>query len=973
MSNWKKRLLASAVSIPMLAALAPVANAEPTQQQDAQLVASWDFTGAYKSENGTLKDSTGTYSMVLKNNAYVERFGDRNNNEALQLKGDSQQYAEIDSSVFAQIGNEATIEFAAKSRHADNGNYFSFTVGKDASKYLMFYLSTASAKLAIADNGWRNEPGFKQSVQDNDNRWHNYRILIKNDTLALQRDNELVGYKANTGINLSDLEGTTAYIGRSFYSGDASWNGAIDDLKIYKGANINLPTVVNISGDSVVNNSLSLIEGSSTRLVANVTPADALSTKVIWSSSNSSVASIDADGVVKAAKAGNITITAITQAGNVKAELPVTVKALDAQASVQADLDSALSAIKKSTTENLPLVTSGSHYGSNIVWTSSDAKRISATDTAYQAPKNGAADPYKGGGIVTRPNYGAGDAKAVTLTATATKDGKTATGSVDVVVKEKTRTAPDTGYAAVTFLSDAHTTGGKIGEALYESATSMEENNFFSFKQINGGNPVITSTTDSTGLRDPYVLKSHDGDKYYMIATDLKVSAQGWGQNQQYGSLKIEAWESRDMVNWIRTNAEDGTDAGIVVNSANQGMTWAPEAFWDDSLGAYVVFFSSRAYTDDSRSTAMKGAKGGAYNIVRYSITRDFKTFTPSVDWQDTKYSRIDSTVFKIGDYYYRLTKNEESGAAGNYIKTGKSTFLERSKCLTCTTTSADPKADENTAWRLLDENLLPFEGPESIALNEGDINQNEKKDAMVIMADSSGYQPFMTSASALSATNWSARLSATDGWKTQKDVAPGVTGYVFDKGMPVPKRHGAFVNVSAAVLKAMHAYSTQNKATLEAVDSTTALSFDEKNRTLTATVSAADKGSVAGSVEFAAGSWKSVVKLADGKATVTVPNDVDGTVGARYDGYTDGLVKASESSTQVKAVEKEEEPVAPKPEPKPEDKPEEKPVKIETSKTQANEKKPLARTGSAVLGVLVVAFGLALTGLVLYSSKKRL
>jgi hypothetical protein len=475
-----------------------------------------------------------------------------------------------------------------------------------------------------------------------------------------------------------------------------------------------------------------------------------------------------------------------------------------------------------------------------------------------------------------------------------------------VVLKEKTRTAPNTGYAAVTFLSDSNTSGGKIGEALYESATSAEKSDFFSFSEINDGNPVITSTTDTTGLRDPFVLKSHDGDKYYMIATDLKVSQQGWGLNQQYGSLKVEVWESKDMVNWTRTNAEDG-DTGITVNSANQGMTWAPEAFWDDSIGAYVVFFSSRAYADDSRSAAVTStATGNAYNIVRYAITRDFKTFTAAQDWQNTQYSRIDSTVFKIGDYYYRLTKNEESGAAGNYVTTGKTTFLERSKCLTCTTSSSDPDADESTTWRLLDENILPFEGPESIKLNADDVNQNDDGDAMVIMADSSGYKPFMTSQRALSETNWSNRLSQTDGWFEQKAPGANVTGRVNDSGMPTPTRHGAFVNVPQTVLEAMHSTKDGVTGTIQAVDSNTKATYESKTRRISASVTAADDGNVAGSVTFTADDWSQTVTLdTHGVAHIVVPANVSGTVSISYDGYTDGLVNPSQAMVEgIEAVD---------------------------------------------------------------------
>ncbi|WP_390134193.1 Ig-like domain-containing protein [Bifidobacterium apicola] len=911
----KLRTLVSAIlTVPMLlsftggAAYAlerPGARAEETSSLTP--VASYDFS------QGSLSDSVNGYAMTLHGGASIGAFGDRNGNEALNLQnGQSDaaknvQYAELPSQIFESIGNAATIDFAAKSRHADDGNYFSLAVGKDASHYLFFYLSKTSAKLAVADNGWHNEPSFKEELDNNDGIWHDFRIIIKDDSMALLRDSKLVGIKTKTGIKLSDLGGFTTYIGRSFYQGDAYWNGAIDDLKIYKGADMVMPTGLNVAGTGLVDGSLALAENEERQLIATITPENAISKEVGWASSNPAAATVDANGKIKAVKAGNTTVTATSQAGGLVSSVAVTVKPLDPETAAQDDVDALISAVPSQVTGNLPLLAKGPKHDIDVTWTSSDPGRISPTNNGYQAPANGAADPYRGAGIVTRPAYGQGDSKKVSLTATAKADnGRTVSRSVDVVVKEKPRSAPNVGYAAVTFLSDANTTGGKIGEALYESATSTERNDFFSFSPINNGDPVITSKTDTTGLRDPYVLRSHDGDEYYMIATDLKVSRQGWGQNQQYGSLKIEAWKSKDMVNWTRTNADDGSDAGIVVNSPNQGMTWAPEAFWDDALNAYVVFFSSRAYTDGSRSTAINGKKGSPYNIVRYAITRDFKTFTPAKDWQDTGYSRIDSTVFKIGSYYYRMTKNEESGAAGSYVVDGKSTFLERSKCLTCTTSSSDPDADETSTWRLLDQRLLPFEGPESIALNKDDVNQNETGDAMVIMADSGGYQPFMTSKTDLSRTDWSHRLSQTPGWFTQKKPGKGVTGYVTDDGMPTPKRHGAFVAVPRNVLEAMHQYTTASPSHLEPVASTTQAGYDSESRKLTVTVKAEDQGDVAGGISITQSpasrmsqSWTADVKLgADGKAAVTVPDEVSGDIRIDYQGYADKLVKPS--STEV-------------------------------------------------------------------------
>lgn len=928
MKIWKE-VASVLLAVPMLVSGAASASAGQPQQVTPRpldetemstagltLTSSYDFTDATGST--TVPDKTGSYDMTLHNGASVGAFGDRDGNEALNLDNKSDgdgKYASLPSTLFQNLGDKATIDFAAKSRHNDDGNYFTFAVGPNQNKYLFFYLSTKNAKLVISNNKWSNEQGFKDNLDNNNGVWHNFRIVVDGTTLALFRDGSLVDIRENTGIKLSDLGGYNTNIGKSFYDGDKYWNGAMDDLKIYKGANLTFPTSVDVTGDGVSSGALTLTEGQNAVLSATVSPNDAISKDVVWTSSDSSVASVDGTGKVTAVKNGTATITAASKMrDSVRGAVAVTVKALDPAQAAKEDVDAAVAALKTSTTENLPLSVKGSKHDSDITWTSAAPKVITGTKADYQAPSVGAADPYRGGGVVTRPAYGAGDSKPVKLTATATKSGQTATASVDVKVKEKTRVAPNTGYAAVTFLSDADTTNGKIGEALYESATSTTENNFFSFSEINGGNPVITSHTDTTGLRDPYVLRSHDGDKYYMIATDLKVSQQGWGQNQQYGSLKVEVWESTDMVNWTRTNAEDGTDSGIVVNSSNQGMTWAPEAFWDDSLGSYVVFFSSRAYTDDSRTTAKTGNKGGAYNIVRYVTTRDFKTFTPAKDWQDTGYSRIDSSVFKIGDYYYRMTKNEEGGAAGDYITTGKSTFLERSKCLTAKTVSADPNADENTTWRLLDQNFLPFEGPESIKLNKGDVNQNDKGNAMVVMADSGGYQPFMTSESAIVSSNWSNRLSQSAGWTSTKPAGPNVTGRVDNTGMPTPTRHGAFVSVPQQVLEAMHSYTTANPTTVKPVGSKINANYDGKTREAIAKVVADDNGSVAGTVTFAvsaaearsstrAGSWSQTSPLdADGTVSVVIPDDVSGDIAVTYDGYGDGLVKSA--STRITGVQ---------------------------------------------------------------------
>ena len=81
-----------------------------------------------------------------------------------------------------------------------------------------------------------------------------------------------------------------------------------------------------VTSVSLNSTSMELVEGTTQTLVATVSPSNAENQKVIWSSSNSSVASV-ADGVVTAIKAGTATITVKTDDGAKTATCNVTVVA----------------------------------------------------------------------------------------------------------------------------------------------------------------------------------------------------------------------------------------------------------------------------------------------------------------------------------------------------------------------------------------------------------------------------------------------------------------------------------------------------------------------------------------------------------------------------------------------------------------------------------------------------------------------
>lgn len=92
--------------------------------------------------------------------------------------------------------------------------------------------------------------------------------------------------------------------------------------------NINASTTTAVTGVSLNKTSLSLAEGASETLVATVSPSDATTKTIRWSSNNTSVATVDAStGKVTAVKAGTATITVTTTDGLKTAICTVTVTA----------------------------------------------------------------------------------------------------------------------------------------------------------------------------------------------------------------------------------------------------------------------------------------------------------------------------------------------------------------------------------------------------------------------------------------------------------------------------------------------------------------------------------------------------------------------------------------------------------------------------------------------------------------------
>ncbi|MGI9823023.1 immunoglobulin-like domain-containing protein [Agromyces sp. Marseille-Q5079] len=499
-----------------------------------------------------------------------------------------------------------------------------------------------------------------------------------------------------------------SYLGRSTYN-DAGWAGSVDDYAVYAEA-LDAATVQQVYAEQALAGAVADVTVPATATADFTLPTAKRGATISWASDGAAIAVSGGAATVTRPAAGSadaaVTLTATFTAGGSTEtrDYPVTVPAqLTDQAQVDADLAAVALAGTDDVRTSFSVPTLGAN-GSTIDWTVTSGDAVAAIRAGVKAGTATIA--------ITRP---AADAE-VALTATATRGTATARRSFTLTVPAEPTTADDPEAYVWAFFT------GEGAGAERVSLAASKGNDALRWNTLNDGEPIFTSTQGTTGLRDPFIIRSHEGDKFYMLATDLKVAglAGGFTTAQISGSLAIEVWESTDLVTW-------SNQRHIQVSTPYAGNTWAPEAYWDDALGRYVVFWASNLYPDTNPASRT----AVTYNRMVYATTDDFVTFSEPQVWSDVKRGTglglIDSTVAEQDGIFYRFTKDEASMT----IREEKSTDLLATISGTLPGTSG--AADQ---WTLVKEKVatgLPNgepggtyssgEGPSIFPSNPGDVN----------------------------------------------------------------------------------------------------------------------------------------------------------------------------------------------------------------------------------------------------------
>lgn len=297
--------------------------------------------------------------------------------------------------------------------------------------------------------------------------------------------------------------------------------------------------------------------------------------------------------------------------------------------------------------------------GKAITWSSSNPEIISTERVEFTEDEKviyGENYTYIPEGIVVRPKTGDCEVK---LTASITSDGDEYSKEFTVIVKK----APDKSYAQMDadgdfkgylYASFIEPPQNATGQQVYFASSDDGR----SWTDLNDNKPVLTSTMGTGSTRDHYIVRSPEGDRFYLIATDLNCFASGgsWVQYATAGSKCLMIWESDDLVNWSEQRM-------VQIADDDTGCAWAPETIYDELTGEYIVYWSG---TDIKAGSETNGKK-----VVYFSKTRDFYSFTPQQRFvipdendgvaQGTSTSFIDTTMIQGSDgRFYRVTKYED-------------------------------------------------------------------------------------------------------------------------------------------------------------------------------------------------------------------------------------------------------------------------------------------------------------------------
>lgn len=173
----------------------------------------------------------------------------------------------------------------------------------------------------------------------------------------------------------------------------------------------------------------------------------------------------------------------------------------------------------------------------------------------------------------------------------------------------------------------------------------------FNWEQVNGGEPILTSTMGECGCRDIEIVRLHTGG-FVILTTDLCIANRmdenywvDWKHVNSHGSKCLCMWKTDDLVNFSEQKL-------VYFGRDDFGCMWAPEVFFDEDSQEYLIHWGSTVAETDYKHMS-----------IYCSTTKDFETFSAPKLYFTKDNEILDSHITKIGDTYHLFYKNSENPA----------------------------------------------------------------------------------------------------------------------------------------------------------------------------------------------------------------------------------------------------------------------------------------------------------------------
>jgi hypothetical protein len=180
----------------------------------------------------------------------------------------------------------------------------------------------------------------------------------------------------------------------------------------------------------------------------------------------------------------------------------------------------------------------------------------------------------------------------------------------------------------------------------------------YTWEALNQGQPLLAPEVGREKLmRDPCIVPGPEG-RYHMV----------WTPSWQETGIGY-AW-SDDLSNWSEQRL-----LLVMAHEPEARNCWAPELFYDETKEHWLIIWST---TIPGRFTEGEHTGDDGYNHRMYfTVTKDFVEFSETKLFYDHGFNVIDGTIFREGDQYLLVLKDETRHPPQKNLRIARATAAE--------------------------------------------------------------------------------------------------------------------------------------------------------------------------------------------------------------------------------------------------------------------------------------------------------